>query len=575
MKLIQTLPHTPITMTSAELQAWLRANFPKENERHEWKEWRSLKSSISGRKGEDLVSYVSAIANMDGGCIVIGVQDKTLAVTGISDFADYTLENVVHRILGKTPGLPSMGFTVEALVASDTGATIWQVHVPRHTARLPVQAHDKAWQREGDSLVELRRERREAILREPLVGDDWSAVIVPEASLDDLDEEALKRAREQYAAKHQREKWASEIAQWTHLQFLDKARLAQHGQLTRAGLLLLGKAERAIALLSPNPVEITWKLPDERVAEHFHPPFLLATTKVAERIRNPNIKLFPANELLAVEMPRYDPKLLLEALHNAVAHQDYEQAGRIVVEEWVGRLRITNRGGFIEGKPEDYFLEDRTPELYRNDRLTKAMNLIGMIDKSGFGIREMVKTQRRRFLPLPDYEGSTALKTVFNIHGQAIDENYTQLLMTRQELPLEQALWLDRVQKKLAVEATHTAELRKAKLIEGRKPNFFVSVSVAQSTGAENEYVLNKGFGDDECKDWIIKRLKVSPATGAELAKVIVGQLPAVLSEKEKDTKIKNLRTALRLRGHKGVQIEVDPNGPPRGPKAVWRIRQK
>jgi ATP-dependent DNA helicase RecG len=562
------------SMTSVEIQAWLKANFPKENERHEWKEWRSLKSNISGRKGEDLVSYVSAIANMDGGCIVIGVQDKTLTATGIHDFADYTSENVVHRILGKTPGLPSVGLRVEVLVASDTGATIWLVHVPRHTPRQPVQAHDKAWQREGDSLVELRPERREAILREPLAGEDWSAGIVPLASLDDLDEEALKRAREQYAAKHQREKWASEIPQWTHLQFLDKARLAQHGQLTRAALLLLGKAERAIALLSPNPVEITWKLPDERVAEHFHPPFLLATTKVAERIRNPNIKLFPSNELLAMEMPRYDPKLLLEALHNAVAHQDYEQSGRIVVEEWVGRLRITNRGGFIEGKPEDYFLEDHTPELYRNDRLTKAMNLIGMIDKSGFGIREMVKTQRRRFLPLPDYEGSTELKTVFNIHGQTIDENYTQLLMTQHELPLEHALWLDRVQKKLPLEAGHITELRKAKLIEGRKPNFFVSVSVAQRTGAETEYVLNKGFGDDECKDWIIKRLKLSPATGAELAKVILGKLPAVLSEKEKETKIKNLRTALRLRGYLGTQIEIDPSGPARGPRAVWRIKR-
>ncbi len=129
--------------------------------------------------------------------------------------------------------------------------------------------------------------------------------------------------------------------------------------------------------------------------------------------------------------------------------------------------------------------------------------------------------------------------------------------------------------KKLTVEAAHIAELRKAKLIEGRKPNFFVSVSVAQSTGAETQYVLNKGFDDEECKDWIIKRLKVSPATGTELAMVIVGKLPAVLSEKEKETKIKNLRTALRLRGHKGVQIEVDPSGPSRGPKAVWRIRQQ
>ena len=83
------------SMTAAQLQAWLKATYPTENERHEWKAWHSLKSCISGRRGEDLVSYVSALANMDGGTVVMmGVQDGTLAVTGIQDFADYTLENV-------------------------------------------------------------------------------------------------------------------------------------------------------------------------------------------------------------------------------------------------------------------------------------------------------------------------------------------------------------------------------------------------------------------------------------------------------------------------------------------------
>ena len=154
----------PYTMTARELQAWLRAGFPKENERYEWKEWRSLKQNISGRKGEDLVSYISALANMDGGCVVIGVQDRSLAVTGIQDFADYTVENVVHRVLGKTPGLPSMGLRVEELRASDTGAVVWLVHVPRHAPRELVLAHDRAWQRDGDSLVELREDRRRAIL---------------------------------------------------------------------------------------------------------------------------------------------------------------------------------------------------------------------------------------------------------------------------------------------------------------------------------------------------------------------------------------------------------------------------
>ena len=98
------------SMTAKELQAWLKTNFPKEDERYEWKEWLSLKSNVAGRKGEDLVSYVSALSNMDGGCVVIGVQDKTLSVTGIADFADYTLENVIHRILGS----PRVEFSEEA-----------------------------------------------------------------------------------------------------------------------------------------------------------------------------------------------------------------------------------------------------------------------------------------------------------------------------------------------------------------------------------------------------------------------------------------------------------------------------
>ena len=360
----------PNTMTARELQAWLRAEFPKENERYEWKEWRSLKSNISGRKGEDLVSYVSALANMDGGCIVIGVQDGTLAVTGIQEFADYTADNVVHRVLGKTPGLPSMGLRVQELRASDTGAVVWLVHVPRHAPRELVFAHDQAWQRDGDSLTGLREDRRRAILLEPLTGEDWSAVLVPQATLEDLDVAAIAKAREKYAERHQREPWADQIPHWSAEKLLDKIGLTLHGRITRACMLLLGNPESATAFLSPHPAEITWKVAAERVAEHFHPPFLLTTTDVALRIRNPNIKLFPANELLAVTLPRYDTnKVLLEGLHNCLAHQDYAQCGRIVVEESSGLVRMINLGGFFDGQPEDYASGTRTPGRYRNDRL--------------------------------------------------------------------------------------------------------------------------------------------------------------------------------------------------------------
>ena len=557
-------------MTARELQAWLRAQFPKENERHEWKEWRSLKSNISGRKGEDLVSYISALANMDGGCIVVGVQDKTLAVTGIQDFADYTTENLLHRVLAKTPGLPSMGLRVQELQASDTGAIVWLVEVPCHAPRELVLAHDKAWQRDGDSLTVLRDDRRHAILREHLAGEDWSAAVVQDATLADLDEAAIAKARAKFFEKHQREKWAAQIAQWSLEELLNRVGLTIHGRITRACLLLLGQPECATALLSPNPAEITWKVAAERVAEHFYPPFLLTTTEVAQRIRNPNIKLFPANELLAVTLPRYDTNtVLLEGLHNCVAHQDYAQCGRIVVEESAGLVRMINLGGFFDGKPEDYASGTRTPGRYRNERLAKAMAEVGMIDKVGFGIHDMVQAQRRRFLPLPDYEGSSAVRTVFNVYGQEIDENYSHWLMERTDLPIEHVLWLDRLQKKHKLDAAQVAELRRAGLVEGRSPKLHISARMAVAMGQEVEYLNHKGLDSKHYRGLVLELLAFGPQPRAKINAMLLPKLPAsIATGSSQRTYIKNLLQDM-------VREQLIENAGGATQAALWRLKPR
>ena len=549
------------SMTAKELQAFIKSRFPKEDERVEWKEWGSLKSNISGRKGEDLVSYVSALANMEGGCIVIGVKDKSLAVTGIQDFADYTPDNIIHRILGKTPGLPSVGLHIEVLQASDTQAIVWVVHVPRHAPRQPVQAHDKAWQRDGDSLVELRPDRLRGILTELIAGLDWSAELVHNATPADLDMTAIAKAREKFTAKHQQERWAQEIAHWSTEEFLDKAKITLHGRITRTALLLLGTPQ-SVGLLPNSTAEITWKVPEERIAKHFGPPFLLTTTEVGQHIRNPNIKLFPATELLAIELPRYDIKVILEGLHNCLAHQDYEQAGRVVVLETAGRLKMSNLGGFVDGKPEDYFTGERTPSVYRNPWLAVAMNNIGMIDKAGYGIGEMVRSQRKRYLPLPDFEGSTRAETVFNIYGQQIDENYSRLLMERADLPLEQVIWLDRVQKKHRIADEQAAVLRKARLIEGRKPNFFVSAHIADVTDTRTDYTRNKGLDDHYYKTLILQHIRQFKSVSlAEVRDLLLDKLPNSLTQEQKLIKLKNLLAALRVTGLEGTKIVATGTG--------------
>ncbi len=548
-------------MTATQLQTWLRGQYPVENERHEWKGWQNLRKHVSASAGDDVLSYASALANMDGGTLVVGVEDKTLRITGIKELGDFTPENLAQRLAGNCTHLPTEGLRVEVLTASDTGQLVWLIHIPRHAPRQPVISHRQAWQRIGDSLEEMRPARHEAILREHLAGQDWSAGLVPSASLADLDHDAIAKARDKFAAKNQQERWAADIAGWTTQEFLDRAKITLHGQITRTALLLLGLPQ-SVGLLSGSVAEITWKVPDERIAKHFGPPFILTTSEVGQHIRNPNIKLFPATELLAIELPRYDVKVILEGLHNCLAHQDYERTGRVIVLETTGRLQLTNLGGFVDGKPEDYYLGERTPSLYRNQWLALAMYNVGMIDKSGYGIRDMVTIQRKRYLPLPDYEGSTPGETVFNIYGQQIDENYSRMLMERADLPLEQVVWLDRVQKKHRLADDQTAILRRAKLIEGRKPNVFVSAHIADATNTRTEYTRNKGLDDHYYKTLILQHIRQFKLVSAQdLRLLLIDKLPDSLSLEQKQVKIKNLLATLRTTGLGGEKISATGAG--------------
>ena len=63
-------------MRELELQQYLLRKYPQENARCEWKEFKNLKNSFCGDEKNDVISYVSAIANMEGGHLVIGVAEN-------------------------------------------------------------------------------------------------------------------------------------------------------------------------------------------------------------------------------------------------------------------------------------------------------------------------------------------------------------------------------------------------------------------------------------------------------------------------------------------------------------------
>jgi ATP-dependent DNA helicase RecG len=268
------------------------------------------------------------------------------------------------------------------------------------------------------------------------------------------------------------------------------------------------------------------------------------------RIANPVIKLFPDTQLIPVQLPRYEAQLVLEALHNCIAHQDYERAERVVVEEWPHRLCLRNAGEFVDGRPSDYYQGTRTPGRYRNPWLAAAMNEVGMIDKAGFGIADMVKIQRKRFLPLPDYEGSTGAQTVFNVMGQTLSLDYSRLLMEQPELDLATVLLLDMLQKGHPLSTEQRRDLRQRGLAEGRGARTTVSAGVAAAIGREAEYVDTTGLDGQHFRALVLKLLALGPQPRASINRLLLGKLPTnIAGEKRRREYIKALLQEMARRG--------------------------
>ncbi|WP_429886294.1 RNA-binding domain-containing protein [Geoalkalibacter halelectricus] len=494
--------------------------------------------------------YFSALANeanlrgVEKAWLAFGVNNKTRRVVG-SDYRPEPerLQSTKMQIAENTE--PSITFRNIHELSTAAGRVVL-FEIPAAPRGMPIAWKGHYYARAGESLTHLGLDKLDEIRRQTLAGD-WSAQLVPNASLEDLDETALAKAREAFARKYANRFASDDVQSWPLATFLDRARVTLQGKITRAALLLLGKPESAWHL-SPHPAQMTWKLEGpERAYEHFSPPFFLTTTQLYQRIRNIQLRLLPQDQLLPVEVSKYDQKIVLEALHNCIAHQDYTRNGRILVVEQPDRLIFENEGGFFEGKPEDYVTGDKTPRRYRNAFLAQAMAELNMIDTMGYGIYAMHIGQARRYFPMPDYDLSESTAVRMTIHGRVVDPAYSRLLIQKTDLPLDRILALDRVQKRLPISDEMIRRLRRDGLIEGRKPNLHVSASVAKATASKVEYIRTRAQDDDfYCKLITDYLKKFGSASREEIDKLLLDKLSDALDEVQKKKKIANLLTKLR-----------------------------
>jgi ATP-dependent DNA helicase RecG len=548
-------------MTKAKLSKIL-----EELLRHNESEVVEFKEASETFSTEKVGRYFAALSNeaalREKPCawFVFGIHDKTHNILGTNwrDGSKAHLDSIKVQTQEQTTTQTTFNNVHEIIVE---GKRVLMFEIPPAPYGTPVGYKGHYYARAGESLVPMDIGKITELQHRGSLANDWSAEVIMDVTVDDLDQDALNLARSRYASKligvslQDVNKWSAEI-------FLQRLKLVtKNGNLTKACLLLFGRPETSISL-SPHPAEISWILRDQDKAyEHFSIPLLTTTTKVWQKIRNYEIRILPSNSLAAVGVQKYDEYAFFELLHNCIAHQDYRENARINVLEYDDKIVFESKGDFFEGEPKDYIISDLPPQAYRNKVLADAMVNLGMIDRIGTGINNVCKSAAKRYLPLPDYDLTGQNSVRVTMYGSFLNEDYTKQLIEHPNLDLELVAALDDLQKGRPVATDLLQELRKLKMIGGYSPDIYIAAPGVKDVGLIRE----KANDTEEFEAMVVRYInKFGSAKRSEINDLIYPYLSDTLTQEQKRAKVGNLLSAMRMNG--ALKTEGIRSG------AVWKL---
>lgn len=510
---------------------------------------------------DDLGKYFSALSNeanlrgLDFAWLIFGYDEKKHEIVGTSyKNGEGALNNIKHDFSQHTTD----GQTFREIIPIEIdGKRILMFKIPASPRNIVMKWKGIAYGRDGESLKPLNQSKQDEIRRQT-PAPDWSAEIVPDATIDDLDEVAIAKARKMFKKVHSRIP-AEEVNRWSTEEFLSKCELMVNGKLTRAAIILLGKMF-SDSKLRPAVAEVTWTLRDEKQDvvdyEHFSVPFILTVDEILAKIHNLTLREMPGGTLFPDTMKQYDDYTIREALHNCIAHQDYTLRQRINFVENPGFLYYANGGSFIPGTLENALATNGPQRFFRNACLCKAMVHFNMIDTVSRGIKKMFTEQMERRFPMPDYEIDNEKKEVaVRIYGNAINERYTKLLKDNDTLTLHDCISLDAIQKGHRIDDEIAQDLLKRGLIEGEAPNYTISLGVAKASRQLPQYTKVRGLERDKIKHMILQYIQNAGAEGAKrdaILEYLQGTLPSRNTREQNSDLIRNI---LREMGQENIIV--------------------
>jgi len=348
----------------------------------DFKEWdlKSLPDAIAR-----VIEMAICMANGGGGTVVFGVRDKVIGRT--------------NAILGIPPEIDQNILMKRVYDATDPKITpvFEDLRIPEGTGRLLVMqiysgmrpytdtaGHGKI--RVGKDCQPLTGTMRRRIMVETGEGDTTADVITGNA-----DQHVSPGAVEALKKIAAREQAPPDLLSLHDHDFLASLGLIVNGQLTNAGLLLIGK-EASIRQYLSHYHWIHLRMRDDTEYSdraEGRDPLITALSKITDRIMAENPVTTINYGMFHFEYRRYPEIVLREALMNALSHADYRINSPIMVKQYANRLEISNPGGFIGGITPQNILHH--PPVARNPRLVEALTKLRLVNRSNLGISRMYK----------------------------------------------------------------------------------------------------------------------------------------------------------------------------------------
>ncbi|MGB7296578.1 MAG: crosslink repair DNA glycosylase YcaQ family protein [Candidatus Aminicenantales bacterium] len=332
-----------------------------------------------------------------------------------------------------------------------------------------------------------------------------------------------------------------------------------------AGLLLMGG--EAILRQHVPAHEVAFQVldgTDVRVNEFFRKPLLQTFEEVEllfkARIDEQEIQV----GLFRVPIPTFDRRAFREAFINALVHRDYARLGAVHVRLDDDGLTISNPGGFIEGITLQNLLV--AAPRSRNPLLADIVKRIGLAERTGRGIDRIYEGMLRYGRPAPDYGMSDAASVILTLPRGDADVGFLEMILRREEeagtaMPIDSLIILSRLRSERRLttadlvadtqkseQATRAAleKLVEAGLVDahgaGRGRTYILSAKVYRRAGQKAAYVRQAGFDPIQQEQMVLvyidKHGSIKRADVAELCRISPFQATRLLKRLAETGKI-------------------------------------